>query len=578
MAPLRRIFGLNARAARVVGGGAAMIVALAIAPIGETGCYITAGAGQPPPINNFYFPVGLAVSKGGNVLYVANSDFDLQWNGGTVQSYDLHLIRRDALDMIVDPSRQRPQLVLPPPPPGSCPQAPPDSRTDGNGSQPPTWTCAPPTRAAYYVRDSAIIGAFATDLQVGVGGKRIFVPIRGDVSLTWVDVAIDDPNIAPPETPDAAQTYAPFKLDCGPRTEGRCDASHHAGSDPTEPGNTREVTMPGEPFGMAQSDDGSAIVVTHQTDTRSSLFAANLGNNRPALEFIADSIPGGGIAVAAVPHDADAYRECISGTPADCARVFPRPAFIQVSRSVAQMSLLRYYDDIGQTGGSSLYRPFLANEQNITINANAGSTDSRGIAFDPSARLRCKAAIGAGDVDAKISCAQLPARFFITSRSPASLIVGEVGQVRSDGVYDADAVRFRKNVPMPPGPSRIYVAPVVDAAGRYALRVFVVCSDASQIVVYDPDADQVESVVRVGPGPFALTFDPFSFSDMALRKQVPQDVREPARDLLTYRFAYVASFTQSFVQLLDFDNSRADKSTFGTVVFTLGMPTQPKGT
>ena len=54
--------------------------------------------------------------------------------------------------------------------------------------------------------------------------------------------------------------------------------------------------------------------------------------------FVADSLPAGGIAVAPVPHDSDAFRECITGTPADCARVFPRPAFVQVSRSVAQMS------------------------------------------------------------------------------------------------------------------------------------------------------------------------------------------------------------------------------------------------
>ncbi len=564
---------------RITGLALTVAVALGVtAPIVGTGCYPTAGQGTAPPLDNLYFPVGLSVSKGGNVLYVANSDFDLQWNGGTIQSYDLHLIRRDAVDMIADPSRPREQLADAPPPYGSCPSNPPDTRADDAGTQPPTWTCAPPTKASYYVRDSAIIGAFATDMQLGVGGKRIFIPTRGDATLTWADVALDDATLAPPETAAAAAGYAPFKIDCGTRVDGRCDTGHHAGSDPNEPGNTRDVVMPGEPFGMAQSEDGSAIVITHQTDTKTSLFSANLGVNRPALQFVADGLPGGGIAIAAVPHDQDAYRECITGTPADCARVLPRPAFMQVSRSVAQMSLVRYYDDIGSTGPSSLYRPFIANEANIPINANAGSTDSRGIAFDPSPRIRCKAAVAANDVDGKLACAQLPARFFITSRSPPSLIVGEVGGLRSDGLYDADSVRFRKNVPMPPGPSRLYIAPIVDANGRYALRVFVVCFDAGQVIVYDPDTDLIEAVVRVGVGPFALGFDPFSFEDVALRKKVAADVREPGRGLLAYRFAYVASFTQSYIQVLDFDDSRADKSTYGTVVFTLGKPTQPKGT
>src|SRR5678816_3359143 len=59
-------------------------------------CY-TAGQGTAPPDKAFYFPVGLAVSKGGNVLYAVNSDFDLQWNGGTLQAYDLDLIRQHAV-------------------------------------------------------------------------------------------------------------------------------------------------------------------------------------------------------------------------------------------------------------------------------------------------------------------------------------------------------------------------------------------------------------------------------------------------------------------------------------------------
>src|ERR1700729_2789850 len=57
--------------------------------------------GTPPPMKTFYYPVGLAVSAAGNVLYVANSDFDLQWNGGTVQSYDLNAIRIDTVRLML---------------------------------------------------------------------------------------------------------------------------------------------------------------------------------------------------------------------------------------------------------------------------------------------------------------------------------------------------------------------------------------------------------------------------------------------------------------------------------------------
>src|SRR5438067_5057349 len=90
-------------------------------------CY-AAGQGTAPPDKSFYFPVGLAVSKGGNVLYAVNSDFDLQWNGGTIQSLDLRLIRRHTVMAIQDPTN--PDLPLAIPTDGgvsanNCPNGPP---------------------------------------------------------------------------------------------------------------------------------------------------------------------------------------------------------------------------------------------------------------------------------------------------------------------------------------------------------------------------------------------------------------------------------------------------------------------
>src|ERR1700744_3840180 len=80
------------RAARLPLGAA--VLALAAMPA----CFN--GNGTPPPLDTFYYPTGLAVSSGGHVLYAINSDFDLQWNGGTFQSYDLFQIRQDAVTLI----------------------------------------------------------------------------------------------------------------------------------------------------------------------------------------------------------------------------------------------------------------------------------------------------------------------------------------------------------------------------------------------------------------------------------------------------------------------------------------------
>src|SRR5262245_9043211 len=67
------------------------VCSIALAVFSTTGCFST-GTG-PDPTTSLYFPVGLATSPGGHVLYVANSDFDLQFNSGTVQAYHLDDIR-----------------------------------------------------------------------------------------------------------------------------------------------------------------------------------------------------------------------------------------------------------------------------------------------------------------------------------------------------------------------------------------------------------------------------------------------------------------------------------------------------
>ena len=107
---------------------------LTLLTLSSVDCYST-GDGTAPPLDKLYYPVGLQVSAGGTVLYAVNSDFDLQYNGGTLQSYDLTLLRRDVKDLIAahpcdDTSLRDPTATL-------------------------GETCAPPVESSSYVRDSA---------------------------------------------------------------------------------------------------------------------------------------------------------------------------------------------------------------------------------------------------------------------------------------------------------------------------------------------------------------------------------------------------------------------------------------
>jgi hypothetical protein len=537
------------------------------------------------------------VSKGGGVLYVANADFDLQYGGGTLQAYDLNQIRRDALDVIAgdyedcarvgdagDAGGNRHCLALAHGLPSGCPGTPADNQPDDASIRVPLGhSCAPPVLASEYVKRAVVIGAFATTAKLTPDQTRLFVPVRGTSSLAWADVVPDDPEKAPGAVSIGGAT--PFDIDCGQKKDGvnlpTCNLKHTAGVSPSmEQGNTRYVTMPGEPFGLDFTPDGSALVLTHQSDTKASLFTTGLGGGAkadPALQYVLDGVPTGGIGVVSVPHATCPASDC----PPEV-----RPSFLLTSRSVAQVSLLRYYSDVGTSGvASSLLRPFLLQEQTIAITAATSGTDSRGAVIDPTPRLRCVAEVppagGArtqADVDRDIAaCQRLPARVFIANRTPASLVMGEIGGVRTDGAYDPDRLVLFGNMPLPGGPSNVYLAPIVDRDGRYALRVFVVCYDAQMVLVIDPDTRSLESLIVAAPGPFAMAFDPFDLGAVARRERVPQDSRWPNRNLKRYRFAYIASFLQSYIQVLDLDGSLADKSTFESIVFNLGAPTTPKG-
>jgi hypothetical protein len=552
-----------------------------VAAMGTLACY-SAGGGTAPPPNSFYFPVGLVVSTGGNVLYAVNSDFDLQWNGGTLQSYDLFEMRRHAAELVWSNENgnvKPPDVPFNPPWQPGCPFNAPPTKSDGyNGHQPLGQTCAPPVDSTQYVRDSAIIGAFATDLQLSKDGRRLFSPVRGDAAIVYANVGADDPATAPNDT-DGPGQFGPFQLDCGPRgSDNRCDASHTVGNDANSEENTRHVTMPGEPFGMAQSQDGKAIVITHQTQTESSLLTTGYGGSsasgNPTMQFVLSGVPNGGNGIAAVPHDFNAVHACDDDKNVKGIEPCVHEAFLQTSRTTAEIDLLRYYSD----DGSSLGRPFLQKEAAYTLTSNSGGTDSRGIVIDDTPRTLCLAR--GGD---PVSCGQTPARVYFANRTPASLVVGQIGVVSPvDGSYDPDRLELLGNIPLTPGPSRVYLAPIIDGDGLYELRIFVVCFDSNSIFVIDPNAGllgEVENVIFAGPGPFAMAFDPFLMPAVARNDPAPpQDPRfDPKYALRPYRFAYVANFTQSFVQVIDLDNSRTSKASFERVVFTLGQPTLPKG-
>lgn len=572
-------------------------------------CYPGGGGGTEPPGNSLYFPQGLGTSQYGHVLYVANSDFDLQFNGGTLQSYDLGKLRLDAAGLIDLNLGLRTDNPIPPNrilvsnwSPSQC-QSPAGTTGPGaNGARLPLGqACAPPIDPGLYLRHSVAIGAFATEIQISTQpnaaafpadagpppGARLFMPVRGNASVTYADLA---PDYFFEETPDAGIDPSVFAMDCGQGSGSRCQ--NQAGNTIVA-ADTRQVTLPGEPFGLALTPDETGMVVTHQASNQTSVLLTGLGgtgtnNAVPSMQFILTGVPTAGSGIVAVPHDDSVHSPApgceVPGVGQPCVL----PAFFETNHSTAEIDLLRYFND----DGSSQQRPFLNREVAYTLTATQGGIDTRGIVIDPSPRIACRYKVNPGDpgpidpcntqpLDSPqcqqwIACGMVPSRVFIASRSPASLVVGTVGgpSASGDGSFDPDRLALTDVVPLAAGPSNVYLAPIVDSSGNLVLRVFIVCFDSNQIFVYDPDNQVIENVINVGGGPFAMTFDPFDI------RRVADHLPAVAPNVSAYRFGYVALFTNSYLQMIDLDDSNAAVSpfTFENVVFTLGTPTQPKGT
>ncbi len=485
------------------------------AVVASQGC-ISPGDGPSPPAGDFYFPVAAAISPGGHTIYVANSDFDLQYNAGTVVALDLDRIRA-MIPPLWDTSQTDPcgrlgsndEIELYP---GRCGAIDLPNPPDGQGT---------------LVAVSTRVGAFATDLMVLARpedegpGARLFIPVRGDPSLTWID--IDD---------DRGGGQVQRQMYCGQSSDSpRCDGAHRAGEDPDT--NLRGAVLPPEPYDLAATEDGSAIVVTHQT-TGSMSLVTNPWDGSPRLEFVASGFPYGAVGIAALPPPAYAIQ----------ARLNYQPGFLTTFRTAAEVDLVRYFDD----AAAAPARPFLTRAGAAPISVNANGYDSRGIAVDAQRRKACEAGCSS-DLNCLRACADIPIAVYIANRGPQSLLVGETRTNTSPTGSD-DLVTIYDTVPLSYGPSQVVVGSVIDRDGRPSTRVFVSCFDSRYVFIYDPAGHRIDGTVKTGRGPHGMVQDPFA------------------------PFLYVVHFTDSYLGVIDLDMRHAN--TYGTIVASIGAPKPPR--
>ncbi|MEJ7732267.1 MAG: hypothetical protein WKG00_24055 [Polyangiaceae bacterium] len=505
-----------------------------------------------PPAREFNYPTTLTVSPGGTVLYVANSDFDLQFSGGTMQVLDLGtcgpgtrgcmrtdaLALRDALEGATQGeasvcgdfglgTNDNPVLL-----PGPCRSFP----------------------ASPYIKQFATIGAFASSATLAIepdadgaltGRARLLLTVRGDPSVTFFDVVNDGSAESLSQPVGSGACTGPFCLECQAQGDTRrCGPQHRVGENASL--TTRGIVLPVEPVGIAASDDARVVVVAHQTSSQASLLV-NAWSGAPELEFPLAGLPPGPTEVARLPTP---------GIARALAGSFDYGAsFLITFREAPEVDLVRFNSD----SGSSPSRPFLTQASRASISVNSDGGDSRGAAVDGSARAACEATCSAGQSSCLVACAEdFPLRAFIANRAPPSLLIGEIRtQVVLDGdtpVGAVDSVRVFQNIPLSFGASRVHIGHVLDEQGQKQLRVFVVSFDAREIVSYDPEARRVESLIHTGRGPHALA----------------TDTREGDEG---YSLLYVGHFSDSFLGVVDLDMRHP--KTFGQMFAAVGVPNPP---
>jgi DNA-binding beta-propeller fold protein YncE len=291
-------------------------VLAAVFALAPWGCNIE-NEGIDPPADELIFPVGLAMDPGGRTLYVANANFDLKYNGGTVVAINLEDVESHQGEANV-----RAGDVI---------------------------------EAGSTVR----IGTFASDLVLSPDGSRLFTPVRGDNSVTWIDVEEGGGRRLRCWDGSARGAAPP------------CTGDHVIGTGL----NALGLRLPSEPYGIAFHD--SYAIVTHAGVGEVSLIADVPG--RPELVDIQADLPAAASGIGVHPVTGRVY---------------------VAHRGANALSTLDVFDGSTLDAIDAENRPVLVPRRSVPVDAIVSGADSRALAFHPDGR-----------------------EVYLTNRAPRSLVI-----------------------------------------------------------------------------------------------------------------------------------------------------------
>jgi hypothetical protein len=427
--------------------------------------------GLDPPADELFYPTGLALDPREDVLYVTNGNADLRYNGGTLMALNLSRLREDLAVMRSG--------VVPEPLAGA------ESTSTCRRSVGVPWMveCLTPRYAlgGQTIKLGNFAGQIAVQRQGSDEGVRLYVPVRGEPSLTWVS---------------ADRRSGALALNCGNNGPlQRCSEAHRLVEllrvDPAQP-------LPSEPYDAFVDDAIGALYLTSFSSPAVSLFDIHLVDGsfpefadlRTQIFGLDTSNRGGTVSVAARPcrrygegppyafvePTVDEGGACLESEMTDGTFVY---ATSHYSAEIAVMAVRGVAGpcaaDLGGCDDPAAPRDLrLVYVDRVVAN----------VALDPASDLRGIAFRADGT------------RAFVVDRRPPGLIAIDTSM--ENGVPRNRVVDV---VALCPEPSLLYVRRIGEMN-----RAYVVCFAAGTASVVDADALELVDTISLGQGPNAMAF------------------------------------------------------------------------
>jgi DNA-binding beta-propeller fold protein YncE len=461
--------------------------------VAAAGCGI-GQSGISPPLDHVFFPAGIAMDPTGQWLYVVNSNSDLRYNAGTVVAVDLAGAAVDRAKAASFPLCPRNRYVPGPNEPARlCCRDLIDDKI---------LNCS--DRGYVDAEATVEIGSFGGQVVLqpymrgGAMVRRLFVAVRAEPSLTFIDVTIrdgrvtfrcsggrDDQGKPAPGTPCTDD----WRIKTGQGTGGT-GLSNTAGDPGTGAAGSAnpvgEIAFQEEPHSLALDQALGILYVGHLSGVERNTIV----------------VRGASVVDVCAPERTDPKLVSILRNAMPRSLALGVNALAVPTPGRPEMPIFAAGEDTAEIGELRLREPGAG----VCDPAAAGS--GRELTLVPGRRFLSSAF---GTRSAKLTgllFSRDGSRAYVLHRQSTSRN-GELNPPAL-AVVDRtlDARGEPKNTPIGVvdvcyGPTRL----AAHDAGR-GERLFVNCFEGGQIYVIDPGLMAVEAVVEVGAGPAELVFSP----------------------------------------------------------------------